>query len=285
MLPPRAIVPDCGPVMVDVTGPSAAISTVSKPPAPPSTVPLSDPPGAKTNVSLLSAAPVRFSKPAKETLPTEPPPAPVTCHMLSAGGPSSVSIPPPPSKLTGSEIAPIVKESLPAPLVTERLLTSASGRLLETPSTVTERFVASAATEIVCADPSKRTMIHGAGAGGDRPLAVLAFGSGASEGAFAGAAGSAEGSAALELVVPVPEEPDGEEPAALVAPAPARLLSSWVVAAESDEPVEEVAVTCVGSPEAGALTEVVPPVVSLVVTAAAVGALVVEPPAVAVTSL
>jgi hypothetical protein len=85
--------------------------------------------------------------------------------------------------------------------------------------------------------------------------------------------------------VPVPDEPDDEEPAALVAPAPTRLLSSWVVAAESDEPVEEDVVTWVGSLEAGALTEVVPPVVSLVVTAVAVGSLVVEPPAVAVTSL
>src|SRR3989442_777641 len=110
MLPPRAIVPDCGPVMVDVTGPSAAISTVSNPPAPPSAVPPSDPPGAKTNVSLLSAAPARFSKPAKVTVPSVPLPDPLTCQVLSAAGPLSVSVPSPPSRLTGVETVPVEPE-------------------------------------------------------------------------------------------------------------------------------------------------------------------------------
>jgi len=190
----------------------------------------------------LPAAPLRFSKPAKETLPTEPLPAPVTCHVLSAEGPLSVSTPPPPPKLTGSEIGPIVKESLPAPLVTERLLTSASGRPLETPSTVTERFVPSAATEIVCADPSERTMIHGAGAGGDRPLAVLAVGSGAVSGALDGDVVAAEGFVVLVLAVLVAGEPDGEEPAVLVESVLVRLVLSWLEA-ESAEPLEELAVT------------------------------------------
>lgn len=41
---PRAITPDCGPVIVEVTVPPfATTSMVSKPPAPPSAIPLIEP--------------------------------------------------------------------------------------------------------------------------------------------------------------------------------------------------------------------------------------------------
>jgi len=79
-------------------------------------------------------------------------------------------------------MAPIVKESLPAPLVIERLVTCASGRLVVTPSTVTETSVVSATTEIVCADAS-REIVHVAGDGGEGPLPGTAAGS--SEGSVA----------------------------------------------------------------------------------------------------
>lgn len=42
------------------------MTSVSKPPAPPSIVPLSPPPVETTNVSLLFAAPVRFWNPLNE---------------------------------------------------------------------------------------------------------------------------------------------------------------------------------------------------------------------------
>ena len=72
---PRAIVPDWGPVMVDVRGlPLAAISTVSNPPLPPSTMPSREPAASKTNVSSLPVPPSRFSTPVKATLPTVPEP-------------------------------------------------------------------------------------------------------------------------------------------------------------------------------------------------------------------
>jgi hypothetical protein len=89
------------------------------------------------------------------------------------------SVPSAPSRVTGIATVPIVKESSPAPLVMERAVTAASGRLLVEPSTVTEIVVASASTEIVWALAPLRRIVHGAGAGGDRPLAVFAFGSGA----------------------------------------------------------------------------------------------------------
>ena len=93
------------------------------------------PPAGPTQKMVgLPAAAARFSNPAKTPFPT---------------GPLSVSMPAPPSRVTGIEMVPMEKESLPAPLVMARLVTSASGRLVVLPSTVTEMFVASAVTEIV----------------------------------------------------------------------------------------------------------------------------------------
>jgi hypothetical protein len=57
-------------------------------------------------VSLLSAAPVRFSKPANESAPRLPPPEPVIVQTVSAVGPWSVSVPAPASKATGKPADP-----------------------------------------------------------------------------------------------------------------------------------------------------------------------------------
>ena len=108
-----------------------------------------------------------------------PLPAPVTDQLESDTGPLSVSVPPPPSRLTARASPTIdastVKLSSPLPPVTERLETEASAFDCATPSTVTTRFVPSTATETVCAEPSERVRAHGAG--GERPLLVFAFGS------------------------------------------------------------------------------------------------------------
>ena len=71
------------------------------------------PPGATTNVSLLSAAPTRFSKPLKPRPPTTPAPEPVTFQMLSAPGPWRVSASPPAeiAATDGSEM-----EAIPPPV-------------------------------------------------------------------------------------------------------------------------------------------------------------------------
>ena len=192
-----------------------------------------------------------------------PLPAPVTDQVLSAAGPKSVSVPAPPSKETGIEIAPIVKESLPAPLVIERLVTLASGRLVVTPSTVTVRSVVSASTEIVWAS-SERTIVQGAGAGGERPLAVFAFGSGAVRSALDGDVVAPELLVELVVVVPDPSDPPADDPEALVGTAPFALVGSCVVA-EVSEPPEAVELTPLGSLDAGALTDGVSPDVVAVV--------------------
>ncbi len=152
-------------------------------------------------------------------------------------------MPPPPSRVTEIEMAPIVKESLPAPLVIERVLTSASGRLVVTPSTVTEMLVASAATEIVCADPSEIDRVHGAGpAGGDGPLPGTAAGSSEGSVALVGVVVDADGSVALVLVVDGAQVPEDDAPAAPVAPASATLPVSFCVLTRAGPP-EELAVT------------------------------------------
>jgi len=66
------------------------ITRVSKPPRPPSIAPLSAPPLATTNVSLLPALPTMSSNPLKDNAPTEPAFSPVNVHVVSAVGPSSV---------------------------------------------------------------------------------------------------------------------------------------------------------------------------------------------------
>ena len=50
-------------------------------------MPVSDPEAAKSKLSLLPAAPVRFSKPVNVTPPTLPLPAPVIDQVLSTAGP------------------------------------------------------------------------------------------------------------------------------------------------------------------------------------------------------
>jgi len=62
------MLPEPASFAVDETDVCEPVTTsVSKPPAPPSIVPLSAPPVETTNVSLLFAAPVRFANPPKET--------------------------------------------------------------------------------------------------------------------------------------------------------------------------------------------------------------------------
>src|SRR5262249_17442226 len=139
--------------------------------------PLIDPSGPSSNVSWLSGAPVTFSKLANVTSPTVPPPGLSIVHVLSGAGPKRGSVPGPPSKKTGSEPVAIGKESLPPPPATEIELMPASGRLVVEPSTVSVSDVASAATEIVCADESARDSVHGAGTGGEGPLPGFEAGS------------------------------------------------------------------------------------------------------------
>jgi hypothetical protein len=50
--------------------------------------------------SSLPAAPTRCSTLAKATFPTEPVPTPVTFHAVCCADPTSVSLPPAPSKET-----------------------------------------------------------------------------------------------------------------------------------------------------------------------------------------
>ena len=126
---------------------------------------------------MLPAAPARFSKPAKEMPATEPEPWPEIVQVESAAGPWSVSVPAPPSSATGTGRAPAEtsKESSPAPPVTVRLVTAATGRLDATPSTVTTRASAVTAMETVC-EASDSETFHAAG--GEGPLPGVAAGSG-----------------------------------------------------------------------------------------------------------
>jgi hypothetical protein len=129
------------------TEPRSPLSTsVSKPPSPPWTVPLSDPLASKTNVSSLPAAPVRCSKPLKETPATLPEPVPVIDQTTSVAGPSSLSLPAPPTKLieTGSAVPSVNTSSpavpwivIPAALASERRETAPSTTITSSfPSTV-----------------------------------------------------------------------------------------------------------------------------------------------------
>src|SRR5436305_4784268 len=84
----------------------------SEPPAPPSTDPLTEPPGAKTKVSALSAAPWRFSTFVNVTPATVPLSAPVTLQVASLFGPMIVSLPARPSNVTGSGTVLVVWMSI-----------------------------------------------------------------------------------------------------------------------------------------------------------------------------
>ena len=120
------------------------MTSVSSPPAPPSTMPASPPPGSTTNVSSFPAAPVRFSKPLNATPAALPLPWPSTVHTVSVAGPTSVSVPEPPSNAIGmpaaASDASISKVSLPFPPRTVRPVTPESGRLVAVPSIVRSRF-------------------------------------------------------------------------------------------------------------------------------------------------
>jgi hypothetical protein len=89
---------------------------------------------------------------------------------------------------------------------------------------------------------------------------VFAVGSGIVAGALDGFVAAAEGSVVAELVVAVPVEPEGgEDPDAAVDAEPVTLLPPCVATEASEPLVEAAAVTCVGSPAAGALTGLVSP--------------------------
>src|SRR6266550_1027678 len=89
------------------------MTSLSKPPAPPSILPLNEPPAATANVSLLFALPVRLSNPLNETDPTTPEFGPVSDHDVSALGPLSVL--PVPLAETAETFANVTP-AVPAPL-------------------------------------------------------------------------------------------------------------------------------------------------------------------------
>jgi hypothetical protein len=116
--------------------------------------------------------------------------------------------------------------------------------------------VAAASTAIVWA-LSERTIVQGAGAGGERPLAVFAFGSGAARSALVGAVVAPE--PLVELVVVVPDALDSpvDEPDAPVGSAPVALVGVCAVADVVELPLV-VEVTPAGVLDVGAVTDGVP---------------------------
>jgi hypothetical protein len=166
VVPSTTRLPECASVGFETTFVPVTL-TVSKPAAPPSTVPLRLEPGAKSKVSLLFAAPVRFSKPVNATPPTLPAPAPVTDQVASPLGPTSVSLPAPPSKAT-EKPAPardgsIVNVSSPVPPTSVRLETEPTDCEVDVPSIVTTRSVPETDAEIECDEPPAAVMLTGAG--------------------------------------------------------------------------------------------------------------------------
>ncbi len=101
-----------------------------------------------------------------------PLPAPSTVQVESEDGPLSVSLPAPPSNVTGTPAlaseASMVNVSLPAPPTSVRLAIDARAFDCVEPSIVTTMFAPSTDAEIVCASSPE---IEGAQAtGGDGPL-------------------------------------------------------------------------------------------------------------------
>jgi hypothetical protein len=145
-------------------------------------VPLSEPAAEKSNVSLLFAAPVRFSKSWKATLPTVPEPSPVTFHVESEGGPFSVSLPPPPSNVNEmpapASDGPIVKLSLPSPPVMVTDVSPESAVDTTVPSIVSSRFDPATSAVTLWPEPFESVALSATGAGGASPLAVFWQGSG-----------------------------------------------------------------------------------------------------------
>lgn len=102
-------------------------------------------------MSLLPGAPVRVSTLANVKVPTAPAPAPVTFHVVSAAGPTTLSLPAPPSNVTGTAeaAAPMVNVSAPAPpTIATPFVSSLSSFVVATPSIVTTASVSVVATEI-----------------------------------------------------------------------------------------------------------------------------------------
>src|SRR5262249_3134672 len=192
-------------------------TSVSKPPGPPSIPPLIEPPGSNTNWSRLSAAPTSCSKPANASAPTVPEPAPVTVHVLSPTGPSSLSFVPPaescvtPVKVTEASAPPAmlpvppsqlheepgpettVIEPLPPPLKLigsasappERSIVSAPPPAIASESTVpSTRLLEPDASVTTRSEPETATVVGrpsvltSQGAGGEGPLPGTAAGSG-----------------------------------------------------------------------------------------------------------
>jgi len=96
-----------------------------------------------------------------------PEPAPEIVHVESALGPLSVSVPDPPSTVTGTPAADneasMENVSLPSPPVIESPVTDASGLLVTVPSIVTTRFEPSTVTETVCEAPSGSVIVQADG--------------------------------------------------------------------------------------------------------------------------
>ena len=95
-------------------------------------------------MSLLPGAPVSVSTFVNVTFAAVPAPAPVTFHVVSAAGPTTVSLPPPPSNViaTAAVGAAIVNVSAPSPPTTARpFVRSLRSFVVATPSIVTTASV------------------------------------------------------------------------------------------------------------------------------------------------
>src|SRR5207249_7370448 len=121
-VPSNVIVPEAASLAVDETEEWLPLMTsLSKPPAPPSILPLNEPPAATTNVSLLFALPVRLSNPLNETDPTVPELGPAIVHEVSALGPVSVfPVPPAETAETFENVTPAVPAPLTLPALRDR---------------------------------------------------------------------------------------------------------------------------------------------------------------------
>ena len=206
-------------------------------------------------MSLLFAAPVRFSKFEKATPPTVPLPGPVTLHVESAAGPLRVSVPAPPSKTIAmpaeASEESIVNESSPSPPVTVRAETDEIACDCDAPSIVTEISVPETAAEIVCDEPSVAVTFHGAG--GARPLAVHVVGSGVD--ASAPVEPDVAPSDCVEGVEPTPVADEEPDDAPLPADVPAAHCPSWSepVTLESSEVVVVPVTVLVSTGSVGAV--------------------------------
>ena len=232
--------------------------------------PLTLPPRSTSKVSLLFAAPVRFSKPEKATPPTVPLSGPVMLQVESAAGPLRVSVPAPPSKLIEMPAAPsdesMVNVSSPSPPFTVTLEIDVIGADTVTPSIETETSAPETDAEIVCDEPSEAAIVN---AGGASPLAVHVVGSGAAPAPASDPAVAPSDCVAGAVPVPVAPEEEPEAPAAddVQAAAPASLEPPPLTLGPSVVDGVAVIVVSSGAPAAGASDESIapePPVVPTV---------------------